>query len=147
MNNILWKFAGAWRGHEQIQSSKWGEGGLALSSVTSELRFDDRLLVQDYAAQRDGKDWFDAHAVFSFDANDGSYRLFWFDSLGFVPEQAASGTWNGESLTFIRISPRGQTRHVYTPVSDYEYSMRLESSFDGGANWILVMEGRYSRHA
>ena len=48
-------------------------------------------------------------------------------------------------LTFLRSSPRGQTRHVYTPQADGGYALTLESSFDGGVQWEPVMSGRYRR--
>ena len=122
-----------------------GLGGTALSKISSKLDLNDRALIQDYSADRDGKRWLSAHAVFLFDEPTESYNLFWFDSLGFVPAQPAPGKWNGENLSFVRVSPRGQTRHLYTFSSSDRYLLRLESSFDGGVTWALVMEGSYSR--
>jgi len=144
-DNRLKLFVGHWTGEETIAASKWGLGGTALAEISSKLDLNDRALIQDYSADRDGKRWLAAHAVFLFDEPTESYNLFWFDSLGFVPAQPAPGKWNGENLSFVRVSPRGQTRHLYTFSSSDRYLLRLESSFDGGVTWALVMEGSYSR--
>jgi hypothetical protein len=137
--------AGTWTGTETIAASKWGPGGTALASLSARVDLNGRVLIQDYSAERDGKKWLAAHAVFTFDAPSSTYGLFWFDSLGFTPTQPAAGEWDGATLKFLRVSPRGQTRHLYTFANKDEYTLRLESSFDDGSTWNLVMEGHYSR--
>jgi uncharacterized protein DUF1579 len=143
--NRLTLLAGNWKGEETIAPSKWGPGGEAVATVSARIDLNQRALIQDYSADRDGKRWLAAHAVFLFDAPSRTYNLFWFDSLGFTPTQPAPGQWTGEGLIFTRASPRGQTRHLYTFADNDGYRLRLESSFDGGASWILVMDGTYSR--
>jgi hypothetical protein len=143
--NCLTLFTGDWTGHETIAPSKWGPGGTAIAKLSARLDLNGRTLIQDYSAERDGKRWLAAHAVYVFDESSSAYSLFWFDSLGFVPTQPALGHWNGETLSFVRASPRGQTRHVYTLSDTDAYSLRLESSFDEGSTWSLVMDGIYSR--
>jgi hypothetical protein len=143
--NSLSLLAGTWTGVETIAASKWGPGGTAISKSSARLDLNQRVLIQDYSAERDGKHWLAAHAVFVFDEPTSAYGLFWFDSLGFVPGQPAPGQWDGETLSFTRVSPRGQTRHLYTLSAPDTYSLRLESSFDGGSTWNLVMDGIYSR--
>ena len=145
ITNHLTPLVGSWTGTENIAASKWGPGGTAIATLSSRLDLGGRVLIQDYSAERDGKRWLSAHAVFVFDEPTSAYSLFWFDSLGSTPAQPAAGRWNGETLSFLRVSPRGQTRHVYTFLSDDRYALRLESSFDSGATWILVMDGTYSR--
>ena len=144
--NHLTRLAGTWTGTETIAASKWGPGGMALATLSARADLNGRVLIQDYNAERDGKRWLAAHAVFTFDEPSSTYTLFWFDSLGFTPSQPAAGEWDGETLKFLRISPRGQTRHLYTFPNGDEFALRLESSFDGGSTWNLVMEGRYSRN-
>jgi len=138
---------GEWLGTETIAASRWGIGGPARSRVVSRLALDGALMVQDYAGERDGKRWLDAHAVFSLQRDEPRYRLFWFDSLGFVPSQPAPGAWDSDAgtLMFTRSSPRGQTRHVYFDIGEAAYKLRLESSFDGGVSWEPVMAGVYER--
>ena len=143
--NLLQLFAGEWVGEENIEPSKWGEGGRATASVSARLDLGGRVLVHDYSAQRDGKIWLKAHAVITFDEQTSGFGLFWFDSLGFTPGQPALGKWDGASLRFVRTSPRGQARHTYTPSGPGGYEFILESSLDSGASWIPVMTGRYVR--
>jgi Protein of unknown function (DUF1579) len=139
--NVL---AGEWTGQETIAASQWGAGGKAISRISSRLDLTGNILIFDYQAERDGRPWLKAHAVYSFDGGD-SYRLFWFDSLGFVPAEPAPGQWDGKSLVFVRSSPRGRTRHTYTFLTEASHAMLLESSFDGGVTWVQVMEGIYTR--
>lgn len=138
-------FAGEWTGDEEIASSKWGEGGRAAALVSARFDLGGRVLVQDYSAQRDGKTWLKAHAVIAVDEQTSGLGLFWFDSLGFTPGEPAPGQWDGSSLRFVRTSPRGQARHTYKPTGPAAYEFVLESSFDSGASWVLVMKGRYVR--
>jgi hypothetical protein len=144
-SNPLRKLVGHWRGRETIQPSRWGAGGPAQAQVACREALDGKAFVQDYEAERDGKTWLQAHAIFVRHAEAADYSLFWFDSLGFIPREPAKGTWDGHALTFVRTSPRGQSRHTYTFPDDDTYEMKLESSFDGGATYVLVMEGVYTR--
>ncbi len=138
-------FVGEWAGEEIIAPSKWGAGGVASSRISARKGLNHYVLTQDYRAVRDGKPWLEVHAVFTFDEQNATYRLFWFDSLGFVPEIPALGQWDGEKLMFIRTSPRGKTRHTYDQFGDESYRLILESSFDDGKTWSRVMHGSYTR--
>jgi len=138
-------FAGEWAGEEAIAPSKWGPGGSAAAIISARLDLNERILIQDYSAERDGKPWLKAHAIFVFEEQSAAYSLFWFDSLGFIPRQAAQGQWDGAEWTFIRESPRGRTRHIYSLKNSDRYRLKLESSFDEGATWTPVMEGNYFR--
>jgi hypothetical protein len=144
-SNPLHRLLGDWCGKETIQPSQWGAGGPTQARVACRGALGGKAFVQDYQAERDGKTWLQAHAVYIRQANEPDYALFWFDSLGFMPREPARGTWDGHTLTFIRTSPRGQSRHAYTFLNDDTYQMTLESSFDGGATYILVMQGVYQR--
>lgn len=124
-----------------------GPGGKASARISARLDLGGRALIQDYSAERDEKPWLSAHAVFSFDESSAAYSLYWFDSLGFIPAQAAPGQWNGDALVFIRSSPRGMTRHSYRFPEPGKYRLTLESSFDGGATWLPVTEGSYWKAA
>ncbi|HEU5047731.1 MAG TPA: hypothetical protein VFT64_07800 [Rickettsiales bacterium] len=146
--NLLHKLSGIWEGEEMIVPSKWGAGGIAKAYITAREQWSGKMLTQEYSAVRDGKSWLQAHAVFTCSAELKQYKLFWFDSFGFVPAQPAEGILeNADTLSFIRVSERGMTRHIYNFKQDGKYSLQLESSFDGGASWEAVMNGEYVRVA
>lgn len=145
MSDVLRIMAGDWSGDEQIAATRWGPGGAARAQVQSRLQLSGKVLVQDYREERDGKPALEAHAVFVAGAEPEQFSLYWFDSYGFVPEAPAPGHWDGQQLVFLRSSPRGQTRHIYTPHDDGSYALVLESSFDGGASWEPVLSGSYRR--
>lgn len=142
---MLARLAGEWVGEETVAATRWGPGGPATGHVTARLELNGRVLVQDYREERDGNTALQAHAVFVAEPDHDQYSLYWFDSFGFVPGTPAPGLWNGERLTFVRSSPRGQTRHVYAFENEDVFTLRLESSFNGGVSWELVMSGVYRR--
>lgn len=146
MADLHW-LVGEWHGRETIAPSAWGAGGDARSDCSYRLALDGRTLLHDYQAERDGVPWLSAHAVFAFNAASDEHNLFWFDSLGFVPAQPATGKRDGVALVFERMSPRGRTRHIWWPIDASRHGMKLESSFDDGASWVPVMEGTYARVA
>lgn len=145
MQATLGFLVGRWTGEEQIATTRWGPGGPATAEVAARLEFGGKGVVIDYRETRDGKPALQAHAVITAGPEHDQFHLFWFDSYGFVPSAPAPGHWDGQRLTFLRSSPRGQTRHVYAPRADGSYTLSLESSFDGGVQWEAVMSGRYRR--
>lgn len=142
---MLQGLAGEWEGEEDIATTRWGQGGAARGFIQTRSAAAGKLLVQDYRQERDGKTTLEAHAVFTTGPEHDGYGLYWYDSYGFVPAAPAPGVWDGQRLVFIRSSSRGQTRHVYTFEGDDAFTLRLESSFDGGVSWERVMDGRYRR--
>ncbi|MDR3446343.1 DUF1579 family protein [Dyella sp.] len=143
--SMLARLTGDWQGEETIATTRWGQGGPAMGYFTARLALNGRVLVQDYREECDGAVSLQAHAVFVAEPEHDQYSLHWFDSYGFVPGTPAPGVWNGENLTFVRSSQRGQTRHVYVFEEDNVLTLRLESSFDGGVKWEPVMTGSYRR--
>lgn len=144
-NDVLAALAGEWIGDEQIATTRWGQGGPATAKVNARFDLGRKILVQEYHEERDGKSSLQAHAIFVAEPEPGEYALYWFDSVGFTPAQAAPGHWDGSRLVFLRGSSRGQTRHIYELSDDGSYRLTLESSFDGGVNWEHVMRGEYRR--
>lgn len=142
---MLEALAGEWIGEEDIATTRWGQGGSAKGFINARIDLGGRALVQDYREERDGKIVLQAHAVFVAGPEHDQFSLYWFDSFGFVPGAAAPGLWDGRCLTFVRSSPRGQTRHIYGLEGEGGFTLRLESSFDGGVRWERVMDGRYRR--
>jgi hypothetical protein len=143
--DILQALAGEWQGEEAIAATRWGPGGSAQGWISSRLDLDGRVLVQDYREERDGKPALQVHAVFVAGPGEGQYGLYWFDSYGFVPTEAAPGHWDGAALTFVRSSPRGRTRHRYEPLDADTLHVSLASSFDDGASWEPVLSATYRR--
>ncbi len=135
---------GRWQGQEIIHPTSWGPGGVTQARIECREELGGKLLVQSYQAERDGSPWLKAHALFALDPAGGC-SLFWFDSFGFVPSEPAVGQRESDSLSFVRVSPRGRTRHVYTLRGDDAYALSLQSSFDEGASWSPVMDGSYTR--
>lgn len=135
---------GRWEGEEHIAATRWGPAGTARGFIDARIGLDGRLLVQDYREERDGKPALQVHAVFVAEA-DGRVSLYWFDSYGFVPETPATGGWEDGRLVIVRRSPRGQTRHVYTPIDADSYRLELASSFDQGVSWEPVLDAVYRR--
>jgi hypothetical protein len=144
-HDVLAAMAGEWTGEESIATTRWGQGGPASGFVSARFDLGGKVLLQDYREERDGKPALQAHAVFVAGQEPGEYAMYWFDSYGFVPSQPAAGHWDGTRLVFLRVSSRGQTRHIYEMVADGLYRLTLESSFDGGVNWEQVMQGEYRR--
>jgi|GEM_PF-419290 len=143
--DVLAALAGEWTGDESIATTRWGQGGPAIGYANARFDLGGKVLLQDYREERDGKLALQVHAVFVAGQEPGEYALYWFDSYGFAPSQPAAGHWDGKRLVFLRTSVRGQTRHSYDMVADGLYRLTLESSFDGGVNWELVMQGEYRR--
>lgn len=135
---------GRWEGEERIFATRWGPAGSARGVIDARIQLGGRLLVQEYRAERDGQLVLQAHAVFV--AEPGRrVALYWFDSYGFVPQEPAPGEWLGETLEVVRRSPRGQTRHRYTPLEAGSFRLELASSFDQGESWESVMQATYQR--
>ncbi|MDA9436161.1 DUF1579 family protein [Bradyrhizobium sp. CCBAU 51627] len=137
-------FAGEWNGEEVVFPSRWTEGGPATSHVVARMDLNGFYLIQDCVQMRDGKQSFATHGIFTFDRDDRTYKLFWYDSLGYTPPSPASGGWVGNTLTLVRGSLRGNARHVYEIIDDNSYSLKIQFSPDA-EGWADVLTGVYRR--
>jgi hypothetical protein len=137
-------FAGEWNGEEVVFASRWTEGGTATSHVVAHMDLNGFYLIQDSVQTRDGKQSFATHGIFTFDREDRTYKLFWYDSLGYTPPSPASGGWVGKTLTLVRGSLRGNARHVYEIIDDDSYSLKIQFSPDA-EGWADVLTGVYRR--
>jgi hypothetical protein len=137
-------FAGEWNGEEVVFPSRWTEGGPATSHVVAQMDLNGFYLIQDSVQMRDGKQVFATHGIFTFDREDRTYKLFWYDSLGYTPPSPASGGWIGKTLTLVRGSLRGNARHVYEIIDDDSYSLKIQFSPDA-EGWADVLTGVYRR--
>ncbi|MCK1388227.1 DUF1579 family protein [Bradyrhizobium sp. 21] len=137
-------FAGEWNGEEVVFPSRWTEGGTATSHVVAHMDLNGFYLIQDSVQTREGKQSFATHGIFTFDREDRTYKLFWYDSLGYTPPSPASGGWVGKTLTLVRGSLRGNARHVYEIIDDNSYSLKIQFSPDA-EGWADVLTGVYRR--
>ena len=137
-------FAGEWNGEEMVFPSRWTEGGPATSRVVARMDLNGFYLIQDSVQMRDGKQAFATHGLFTYDRDDRTYKLFWYDSLGYTPPSPASGGWVGNTLTLVRGSLRGNARHVYEIIDDVSYSLKIQFSPDA-EGWADVLTGIYRR--
>lgn len=137
-------FAGEWDGEEVVFPSRWTEGGQATSRTVARMDLNGFYLIQDSVQMRDGKQSFATHGIFTFDRDDRTYKLFWYDSLGYTPPSPASGGWAGKTLTLVRGSLRGNARHVYEILGDNSYSLKIQFSPDA-EGWADVLTGVYRR--
>jgi uncharacterized protein DUF1579 len=137
-------FAGEWNGEEVVFPSRWTEGGPATSRTVARMDLNGFYLIQDSVQMRDGKQIFATHGIFTYDRDDRTYKLFWYDSLGYTPPSPASGGWVGKTLTLVRGSLRGNARHVYEIIDDDSYSLKIQFSPDA-EGWADVLTGVYRR--
>jgi len=137
-------FAGEWDGEEVVFPSRWTEGGPATSHVHARMDLNGFYLIQDAIQMRAGKQSFATHGLFTYDRDDRTYKLFWYDSLGYTPPSPASGGWVGKTLTLVRGSLRGNARHVYEIIDDNSYSLKIQFSPDA-EGWADVLTGVYRR--
>jgi uncharacterized protein DUF1579 len=137
-------FAGEWNGEEVVFPSRWTAGGPATSHTVARMDLNGFYLIQDSVQMRDGKPIFATHGLFTYDRDDRTYKLFWYDSLGYTPPSPASGGWVGKTLTLVRGSLRGNARHVYEIIDDNSYSLKIQFSPDA-EGWADVLTGVYRR--
>ena len=137
-------FAGEWDGEEVVFPSRWTAGGPATSRTVARMDLNGFYLIQDSVQIRDGKQVFATHGIFTYDRDDRTYKLFWYDSLGYTPPSPASGGWVGKTLTLVRGSLRGNARHVYEIIDDNSYSLKIQFSPDA-EGWADVLTGVYRR--
>ena len=137
-------FAGEWDGEEVVFPSRWTAGGPATSRTVARMDLNGFYLIQDSVQMRDGKQVFATHGIFTYDRDDRTYKLFWYDSLGYTPPSPASGGWVGKTLTLVRGSLRGNARHVYEIIDDNSYSLKIQFSPDA-EGWADVLTGVYRR--
>jgi hypothetical protein len=137
-------FAGEWNGEEMVYPSRWTAGGPATSHTVARMDLNGFYLIQDSVQMRGGKEVFATHGIFTYDREDRTYKLFWYDSLGYTPPSPASGGWVGQTLTLVRGSLRGNARHVYEIIDDDSYALKIQFSPDA-EGWADVLTGVYRR--
>ena len=137
-------FAGEWVGEEVIGPSRYFEPGPATGFVTARMSLNGFYLIKDYRQERDGKTIFEGHGLITFDREDGRYKMFWHDSVGFVPESPAVGHWKGDALVLKRATLRGSARQTFRLDGPDAYSHVLQFSPDD-EGWSDLLTATYRR--
>jgi hypothetical protein len=138
-------FNGRWEGDERVAGSAWTAAGEARARVDAESLFDGFFVEQRYRQTRGGAVSFESRNVLGFDPSDESYKLYQFDSVGFMPPSPATGYWQDNALIFTRTSPRGAQRTVYQFENEDCYRMSVSFAPAGSDTWQDVVSGRYHR--
>ncbi len=139
-------FAGAWEGDEIVGPSRYFEPGPARGFISARVALNGFSLIQDYRQERDGRTIFEGHGLITYDREDGRYKMFWHDSVGFVPESPAVGHWKGDALVLRRATLRGSARQSFTFDGPDTYSHRLQFSPDD-EGWSDLLTATYRRVA
>jgi hypothetical protein len=136
--------AGEWRGEEHVHPSPWNPtAGTASAKSSLRMALDGFVLIGDYEHAR-GDSRFLGHAVFTWDAGERKYLMYWFDSMGFPPRSPARGSWTDDGLVLVDDHPMGQTRYTYRLAGPDAYTLKIENSLDG-QTWTPFIEGSYRR--
>ncbi len=139
--------AGSWRGEEKMHPSPWDpKGSTAKARIESRMDVDGFFLLTDYVQEKNGAASFRGHGVIGWDAPSETYKFFWFDSMGMIPKDPATGRFEGKRLTFEQSCPeKGMSnRYVYDVEPDGTYRFAVLMSQDG-KTWSPMMEGHYRR--
>ncbi|MFS8045347.1 DUF1579 family protein [Rhizobium sp. BR 314] len=143
----LGAFAGAWEGEEHVAASAWTKEGTAVSRLTAECLFGGFFVEQRYVQTRGGETSFEARNIFGFDGTEQAYKLYQFDTVGFVPAAPASGEWIDDRLVLTKVSPRGAQRILFQFENEDCYRMGVTFSPTGSDTWQEVVSGLYRRVA
>jgi len=119
------------------------DGGTATATSVTRMDCAGRFAVTDYTQLEHGEVVFAGHGVYGYDPHEDCYTMYWFDSAtpgGFV--NVARGSWQDDTLTFVRESGEGWGRYTYK-FADGGYAFRLERSSDG-QEWSTLMSSVYT---
>jgi len=142
--DIFRRFVGTWRGEETLYPTEWNpDGAIASSQVKNQLALNGFLLIQDLAQSRDGQVVFRAHNLFRWDEDQGSYVLYWFDTMGNPPNEL-HGQLTGDVLTFTGQDPGGHSRLTYDFSQDDQCTSEIHTSADA-VEWQRYSRGIYRR--
>lgn len=140
----LERLAGNWSGEETMMPSPWDpKGGKATAKISSRVALSGFVVVGDYEQHRDSVCTFQGHSVWTWNAQDACYQLYWWDSIG-VPVNIFKGNFNGDTLTMTCVDHQGHSRLTYQFTGPSSLRSTMEMSQDG-KNWMKLFEGAYER--
>ncbi len=132
---------GTWEGEETMHPSPWDpKGGVAFGRNENTFAVNGFSLLTDYAQIRDGATTFTGHGIFSYDAEQDLYSLYWVDSIGSPPE-LFTGRFDGDVLTL------GHGGHMHVRMTwDMTEPGRMDSKMEmsqDGVSWNTLFEAIY----
>ena len=141
---VLERLVGTWVGEEHMPPSQWcpePTTGTGTSEVRSALG--GFGVICDYRQEMNGETTYSGHGVYTYDAQESSYRLHWFDSMG-MGVDIFKGRFEGDLFVMQSHGPMGYMRMT----SDYsvpgKLSSKMENSQDG-ENWTVMFTGEYRK--
>jgi hypothetical protein len=84
------------------------------------------------------------HGVILWNRDMGTYQFFWFDSSG-MPPSVFSGNFDGDKITFLSESDKGNMRAVFDFVDGNSYLFHLDHTTTEAGDWSNLMKGKYSK--
>ena len=139
---LVQALSGTWEGPETMHPSPWSPEPAQRVGRYTNRTLDGFFLLVDYE-QRDGEQvTFRGHGVYSWDAREEVYTMYWFDSMGGAGG-ISKGRMEGDVLTFETTSPMGQHRYQYT-FGDGSKTFEMSMSPDG-ENWQQFMKANYAK--
>ncbi len=140
----LQAFLGEWQGEERVEPSPWGKGGPAAGRMSFRADLDGFAVIQDYVQFKDSLVTFRGHGVFTVDPKTEEVLWYWFDSVGFPPDEPARGRFEGDLLTLNRVSARGASRYAFGITTD-GCTFQIENKLTNEPDFQLFMRGVYAR--
>jgi len=136
--------AGHWRGTSFTHPNPWSAGGKAEGEWVFRLDGSGFNLLHDYCETRDDGYVFEGHGILTIDPATSAPVWFWFDSYGFPPLTPSRGAWEGNTLTLLKITPRGEGRTIFRldgEMLHHDVASKLTSETDFAA----VSSGTFRR--
>lgn len=133
---------GTFEGIERMHASAWAPGGPAASVVVGRSEMNGDIVVQSYEQRRNGAASFRMFIVWMIHPDTGEVLHYGFDSAGFPADPPARGSWSGDKLTLVRVTPRGHSRLVVNEEPDgwaWSKSFRVRPEDD----WSPVFDARF----
>ncbi|QSQ23657.1 DUF1579 family protein [Pyxidicoccus parkwayensis] len=140
----LWRLVGTWSGPDVQAPMPWSPGGEGTSTLTFTRALDGFGLLLDHVQTRDGKVVFRGHGVYMLEPGTPEVLWYWFDSIGFPPQAPGRGGWEGDVLTIVRKTARGEAHHVWQLDGD-RLIHRIDSTLVAPGARATLLSGTYSR--
>ncbi len=136
----LARLAGHWVGRETMYPSPWSPEQRTCTGVIRARVLEGFFVISDYEQHAGDDVTFRGHGVYSWDAREEQYVMYWFDSMGGAGG-VARGHLEDNVLIFQNTSPMGHHRYRYTFEEDRTV-FEMSASQDG-ESWHLMMRGEY----
>ena len=134
------RFCGSWLGTVVVPPNpQIPDGMTAESRVETTRELGGWFVLMNYEQRQPGGNLYTARGVIGYDAEQGHYTFYWFDSQGWNPGTPAVGQWEGDRVVFKQVSSMGHNRMVFDFSGDHGYKFSMDTSQDG-AQWTRLMD-------